>query len=136
MDLETYCREIQKCASVIQKHLYFITRSYVKECIAQGPVNSISSSVVTFIDDFTKIITPFGTIQTCTGSSVSSQQYKAFEEAKARIAQELGLVEKQKKITTWSEKYVFYETYYELPTLQLEGTHTREEVHEVWKRIQ
>ena len=136
MDLETYCREIQKYASVIQKHLYFIDRCRVDECIAQGPVIGSSSSVVTFNSDFTRITTPFGTLQMCTSSSVSSHQYKAFEEAKARIAQELGLVEKQNKITSWSEKYVFYETYYELPTLQLEGTHTRAEVREVWKRIQ
>ena len=136
MNLETYCRKILNYAYVIQKHLYFIKRSGVKDCIAQGPVIGSSRSIVTFDSNFTKITTPFGALQLCTSSMVSYKQFGSFEEARSKISQELGLVKKHKKIISKSGMYVHYETYYELPTLQLEGTHTYQEVKKIWKKIQ
>ena len=146
MKLQEYCELLKNCATVIEKNLTPFKRNRTTEFYAQGPVLGYAhirnfkkkgehKTCLTFNLDFSHICSELGKLQLCGSSSLSSEEYELYNDARHQIVQELGLIKKQREIYNYSGSGKLYETYYELPDKPYRDIHTYEEIKEMWKKI-
>ena len=131
MNLKEYLEKIKCCVAVIDKQLEFVDKRTKGDCIPGGSV----SETINFDYDFSIIYTKVGIFRLCS-CILYSTEIENYNIARERIREELGLVKKERKIHygVWSDKF-YLEDYYILPEVELEGTHTSEEVREVWDSL-